>query len=382
MKVLFAASESHPFVKVGGLGDVSYALPKALRKIGVDARVIIPKYGKIQDGFKSKMKKLEEFEVPVGWRNQYCGLEYLEYDGIPFYFIDNLYYFNRDGIYGYLDDAERFAYFNRAVLEAMDHMSDFEPDVVHCNDWHTGMIPPLMRKFYWHYNDVKIIFTIHNLQYQGTFPKEILKDLFDLDESYYNDAALKQYEGVSFMRGGLNFSNKITTVSPSYSEEIKTSFYGEGLENLLDYRKYDLCGILNGVDFDIFNPETDKDIFYNFNVENIQDKVKNKIELQKQLGLPESAQIPMIGIISRLVKQKGLDLIAHVFEELLQQKVQIVVIGTGDQDYENMFKHFAWKYPEKVSANILFDSGLAKKVYASSDMFLMPSLLNLVVLVS
>ena len=374
MKVLFIAAESHPFMKVGGLGDVSYALPKALRKNGIDARVILPKYGKIPEQFKESMISVAEFKVPVGWRNQYCGLQYLEYDGIPFYFIDNEYYFNRDNAYGYDDDGERFAFFDRAVLEAINYMESFMPDVLHCNDWHTGMVLPLLKQHYRKFSNIKTIFTVHNLQYQGIFSKDILRELLDLDDSYFNEAALKQYEGVSFMRGGLNFADKISTVSSSYADEIKTQYFGEGLEELLNYRKEDLWGIVNGIDFELFNPATDKDIYYNFDSESIHGKSINKIELQKFLKLPICSDIPMIGLVTRLVKQKGIDLVANVIEELLQQEIQLVVVGTGDTEYENMFRYFAGKYPKKVSANILFDNSLAKKVYASCDMFLMPSL--------
>jgi len=374
MKVLFVTAESHPFMKVGGLGDVAYALPKALIKNGIDARVILPKYGKIAEEFKKTMIPLAEFNVSVGWRNQYCGLQYLEYDGIPFYFIDNEYYFNRENAYGYDDDGERFSFFDRAVLEAINYMEEFKPDILHCNDWHTGMIPPLLKQYYPNLKNIKTVFTIHNLQYQGLFSKNILQELLSLDDSYFNDAALKQYDGVSFMRGGLNFSDKISTVSNSYAEEIKTPYYGEGLDGLLNYRKDDLSGIVNGIDYELFSPSTDKDIYHNFDYKSIDGKHVNKIELQKHLKLPVCSDIPVIGIVTRLVKQKGLDLIAYVLEELLQQEIQLVVVGTGDVEYENMLRYFAGKYPEKVSANILFDNSLAKKVYASCDMFLMPSL--------
>lgn len=374
MKVLFAASEAHPFIKVGGLADVAYALPKALRRLGVDARVIIPKYGKIAQQLKNEMRTIAEFNVPVGWRNQYCGLQYLEYDGIPFYFIDNEYYFNREDTYGFYDDGERYAYFDRAVLEAIGYMGDFRPDVLHCNDWHTGMIAPILKRYFWHYENTKTVFTIHNLKYQGVYGKEILNELLCLDDSYYNEDALKYYDGVSFMKGGLIFSDKISTVSYSYAQEIKTPFYGEGLQGLLNTRSYDLWGIVNGLDFDIFNPRTDKNIFHNFDCSNLENKTKNKLELQKYLNLPVSEDVPMIGIVSRLVSQKGFDLISCIMDELLQQNVQLVVVGTGDKQYENMFRYFAWKYPDKVSANILFDNSLAQKVYAGSDMFLMPSL--------
>jgi starch synthase len=253
-------------------------------------------------------------------------------------------------------------------------MGDFIPDVLHCNDWHTGMIPPLLKQHYRQFSNIKTIFTVHNLQYQGLFGKEILQELLSLDDSYFNEAALKQYDGVSFMKGGLNFADKVSTVSSSYADEIKTPFYGEGLEGLLNYRKEDLWGIVNGIDFELFNPATDKDIYYNFDSKSIDGKSVNKLELQKNLKLPVCSDVPMIGLVTRLVKQKGLDLVAHILEELLQQEVQLVIVGTGDLEYENIFRYFQWKYPEKVSANIVFDNNLAKKVYASCDMFLMPSL--------
>lgn len=376
MKILFAASEAHPFIKVGGLGDVAYALPKALRKLGIDARVIVPKYGSIADQLKQSMNTIATFNVPVGWRNQYGGLQYMEYDGIPFYFIDNEYYFNREGAYGYYDDGERFAYFCRATLEAIRHMGDFTPDVIHCNDWHTGAIIPILKAHYsWdmQFSRIRTVYTIHNLQYQGVFPKEIITDLLGLGWDYFTEDKMKYYDAVSFMKGGITMADKITTVSGSYAEEIKTAYYGEGLDGLLRQRSWDLWGIVNGIDTEIFNPETDKELFCNYNGGNIEYKLKNKEELQKSLNLPVNKDIPMIGMVTRLVDQKGLDLVACVLEEILQMEIQLVVLGTGDSKYEDMFKHFAWKYPNKVSAHIYFNNTLAKRIYASSDMFLMPS---------
>ena len=376
MKVLFAASEAHPFIKVGGLGDVAYALPKALRKLGIDARVIIPKYGSIADHLRKSMNTLATFNVPVGWRNQYGGLQYMEYDGIPFYFIDNEYYFNRDTAYGFYDDGERFAYFCRAILEAIRYMGDFRPDILHCNDWHTGALMPLLKRHYMHEGDfsrMKTVYTIHNLQYQGVFPKEILSDLLGLGWEDFTEDKMKFYDAVSFMKGGLTMANKISTVSGSYTEEIKTAYYGEGLDGLLRARSWDLWGIVNGIDTDIFNPETDKEISFNYNGSNIENKYKNKEELQRSLKLPVNRDIPVIGMVSRLVDQKGLDLVAHVIEEILGMELQIVVLGTGDKKYEDMFNHFAWKYPQKVSANICFNNALSKQIYAGADMFLMPS---------
>ncbi|MFL0269918.1 glycogen synthase GlgA [Candidatus Clostridium radicumherbarum] len=377
MKILFVASEAHPFIKTGGLGDVAYALPKALRKLGLDVRVIIPKFSEIKQEYKSKMLTLATFNVPVGWRNQYGGLQYLEYDGIPFYFLDNEYYFKRAASYGFFDDGERFAYFCRGVLEAVNHMIDFTPDIIHLNDWHTGMIPPLMKEHYKEnprFDNIKTIFTIHNLQYQGVFSKDILGDLLSLSEDYYTEEKLKYYDGVSFMKGGLNFCHKITTVSNSYAEEIKTSFYGEGLHGLLQVRDRDLLGIVNGIDTELNNPEKDKELFNNYNFENVEGKSKNKIELQKKLNLPVNENTPIIGMVTRLAGQKGIDLVAHVIDELLELDLQLVVLGNGEQKYEEMFKYYADVYPNKLSANITFNNTLAKRIYAASDMFLMPSL--------
>lgn len=377
MKVLFVASEAHPFIKTGGLGDVAYALPKTLRSLGVDVRVIIPKYGTMANSFKKKLKTLSTFNVPVGWRNQYGGLQYLEYEGIPYYFIDNEYYFKRPASYGYYDDGERFSYFCRAVLEAIDTMDNFTPDIIHCNDWHTGMIIPLMKEhFSWknNYKNIRTIFTIHNLQYQGVFSKEILGELLSLGDEYFTEDKLKYYDGVSFMKGGLNFADKITTVSNTYAEEIKTAFYGEGLHGLLCARSNDLSGIVNGIDTTMYDPRKDKEIFFNFDENNIENKLLNKTKLQEQLNLHVNKDIPMIGMVTRLASQKGIDLISCLLEEILQLNIQLVVLGTGEPAYEDMFKFYAGKYPDKLSANICFNNELAKKIYAGSDLFLMPSL--------
>ncbi|MFT8313498.1 MAG: glycogen synthase GlgA [Clostridium sp.] len=377
MKILFTASECFPFLKTGGLGDVAYALPKALRKIGIDARVILPKYGAISDYFKNNMHHIESFDVSVGWRGKFCGLEYIEHDSVPFYFIDNEYYFYRQNPYGYYDDAERFAFFSRAVLEAIHHMGDFTPNVIHCNDWQTGMIPVLLKdifRFSPRHNSIRTVYTIHNLKYQGVFDKNILSELLCLNEGYFHEDALKFYDGVSFMKGGLKFSDKISTVSNSYAYEVQTPFYGEGLDGLLRNRSWDFWGIVNGIDFDVYNPASDKDIFAHYDKNYYSNKYINKTELQKMLNLPVNSTVPIIGIVSRLVDQKGFDLISYILEELLQDGIQMVVLGTGDRRYEDMFKYFAYKYPNKLSANITFNNSLAQKIYAGSDMFLMPSL--------
>lgn len=377
MKVLYVASEAHPFAKSGGLGDVAYALPKTLRSLGVDVRVIMPKYSTITASFKEKLRTLSTFNVPVGWRNQYGALLYLKYDGIPYYFIDNEYYFKRPGSYGYHDDGERFSYFCRAVLEAIETMDNFSPDIIHCNDWHTGMIIPLMKEhFSWKnkFSNIKTIFTIHNLQYQGVFSKEILGDFLSLGDEYFTEEKLKYYDGISFMKAGLNYADKITTVSNTYAEEIKTSFYGEGLHGLLCSRSSDLSGIVNGIDTAMFDPRRDTELFFNFDQSNLDSKLLNKLKLQEQLNLPVNKDIPMIGMVTRLASQKGIDLISCVLEEMLQLNIQLVVLGTGEESYENMFRYFAGIYQEKLSTNITFNNELAKRIYAASDLFLMPSL--------
>ncbi|WP_461205950.1 glycogen synthase GlgA [Clostridium sp. DL1XJH146] len=376
MKILFASGESHPFLKTGGLGDVAYALPKALRKLGVDARVIMPKYSKINSKYKDQMTKLYEFYVPVGWRYEYCGIYKLVYDDVPFYFLDNEYYFDRAQAYGEFDDGERFAYFSKAILDAIVHLDDFIPDILHCNDWHTAMAIPLLQEHFQKngvYEDMRTIFTIHNLKFQGVFGPEMLTELLDLDESWYAEEKIKFYDGISYMKGGIMFANAVSTVSPTYAQEIQSEYFGEGLQGLLQSKKDNLFGITNGIDVDLFNPSQDESIFYKFDVNSIDRKALNKEELQRVLGLPVNKDIPIITMVTRLTEQKGLDLVAYMLEELLQENIQIVILGTGDKEYEDVFKYFAWKYPNKMSSNIYFDANLANKIYASSDMFLMPS---------
>jgi len=377
MKVLFVASEAYPFIKTGGLGDVAYALPKALRKMGIDARVIIPKYSGIPLSFRNCMENVASFTVPVGWRNQYCGLQYLTYDEIPYYFVDNEYYFDRPEIYGCYDDGERFSYFSKAVLEAITYMGDFVPDIVHCNDWHSGIVPALLKDNYSEdekYNKIKSIFTIHNLKYQGVFPKEVLGELLNLDEGYFSDEALKFHDAISFMKGGIVFSDAVTTVSETYAQEIQTSFYGEGLDGLLRLKAEKLYGIVNGIDYQLYDPKVDKKILYNFDSSSLKQKTKNKLKLQAELCFTVNENIPMIGIVTRLVKQKGLDLIVEKLQELLSLPIQIVLLGNGDGYYEDIFQYYASIYPSRISTNIIFDEILAQKIYAASDMFLMPSL--------
>ncbi len=375
MKILFVASECHPFIKTGGLGDVMGALPKALAKEGNDVRVIIPKFKDIKYQYKNEMQYLTNFEVNVGWRKQYCGVLELYIDGVTYYFIDNEYYFKRDGLYGYEDDGERFAFFDRAVLETLRHIN-WCPDILHCNDWQCGMIPVLHKLEYkkdYFYSKMKIVFSIHNLLFQGIFAPSILSDFFGYDMEQFNNGMLEYRGGVSFMKGAIQYSDRITTVSKTYVEEIKTSWYGEGLDGLLRWKSENIIGILNGIDYDEYNPETDDLIYNNFSINNIEQKYINKVRLQRDLGLPEKEDIPVISIVSRLTNQKGIDLIINIADRLLQNDVQLIILGTGDRGYEEHFKGLKYRYNDKVSANIFFDNNLAHKIYAGSDMFLMPS---------
>ena len=377
MKILFVASEAAPFLKTGGLADVAHSLPKSLKKSGVDIRVIIPKYGKISDEFKEQMDHVAEFTVPVGWRNQYCGLDHLKYDGIDFYFMDNEYYFKRNEPYGHYDDGEIFAFFSRGVLESIKHIDNFIPDVIHCNDWHTGMIPVFLEAFYRYdvrFQNIKTMYTIHNLRYQGIFSKTILTELLGLDYSYFTEDKLKYYDAVSFMKGGIVYADIVTTVSETYANEIRTPYYGENLDGLLNAVSDKLYGIVNGIDHDAYNPRRDKDIPKTFGLTTMKNKFIDKAELQKELGLPVNKDIPVIGLVSRLVNQKGLDLIKGVIEEILHLDIQLVILGTGDQTYEDLFEYYSHIYPEKLSSNIGFSDKLAKLIYAGVDMFLMPSL--------
>jgi len=375
-KILFVASEADPFIKTGGLGDVAYALPQELAKLGEDVRVVIPKYKNISKKYSEELTFLKNFGTWVGWRNQYCGVFEGKVGNVTYYLIDNEYYFKRDGLYGYYDDGERFAFFNRAVMEMIKEL-DWKPDVIHCNDWQTGMIPVLYELQYKNdpfYSDIKTVYSIHNLLFQGVFDPKILGELFGWDEQQFNNGSLEFYGGVSFMKGGISYAHKVTTVSPTYAEEIKTPMYGEKLDGLLRSNSYKLMGILNGIDYTLNNPATDKLIYKRYTVDTLKDKKINKTKLQKDLGLPVDGKIPVLGIVSRLTPQKGMDLLVSILDRVLQEDVQLVILGTGDYGYEEHFKNLQSRYPNKVSANICFSNELAHKIYAASDIFLMPSL--------
>ncbi|MDV4152624.1 glycogen synthase GlgA [Clostridium sp. AL.422] len=375
MNILFVASEAHPLIKTGGLGDVIGALPIALRELGVDVRVVIPNYGDIKEEIKGNLKFIDSFNVKVGWRVQYCGILEYEYEGVKFYLLDNEYYFKRDGLYGYYDDGERFAFFSRAVLEFINHIS-WIPDILHCNDWQTAMVPVLHKLEYIKedkFKKIKTLLSIHNLLFKGMFSPDVLPELFGYDYEPFLNGSLEHNGAVSFLKGGINYSDKVTTVSKTYAMEIKTPEFGEGLDGLLQYRENFLEGIINGIDYEEYNPDTDKYIYINYSIKTKDNKQRNKEELQKELNLPINKDIPIIGLVSRLTNQKGCDLIIRILDELLKEDIQLVILGTGDHIYEENFKQFSLKYPDKISSNIKFSNELAHKIYASSDMFLMPS---------
>ena len=376
MRILFVASESDPFIKTGGLGDVIGALPVALKNLSNDVRVIIPNYRDIKDEIKVKLKYIDNFMVKVGWRNQYCGIFEYDYEGVKFYLLDNEYYFKRSGLYGYYDDGEKFAFFSRAVLEFLKHI-EWTPDILHCNDWQAAMVPVLHKLEYIKeekFKDIKTVLSIHNLFFKGMFSPQMLSELFGYDYEVFNNGSLEHNGAISFLKGGINYSDKILTVSKSYSDEIKTPEYGEGLDGLLRYREYLLEGIVNGIDYKEYNPITDKYIDFNYSLETIDNKQSNKEVLQEKLSLTINKDIPMIGLVSRLTHQKGCDLIVKILDELLKEDVQVVILGTGDYIYEESFKSFSNKFKNKISVNITFSNELAHKIYAASDMFLMPSL--------
>ena len=377
-KILFVASECAPFIKTGGLADVVGSLPKCFDKKEYDVRVIIPKYMCMNQKWKDKMTYLNHFYMDLCWRRQYVGIMEMEYEGVKYYFIDNEYYFAGDKPYSDVRyDLEKFAFFSRAVLSALP-VIDFRPDVIHCDDWQTGLIPVYLHDSFAYgdfYRGIKSIMTIHNLKFQGVWDIDTIKDIAGLSDYYFTSDKLKDYDNGNYLKGGIVYADMVTTVSDTYAQEIKTPFYGEGLDGLMRARSNCLRGIVNGIDYKEYDPATDNLIAKNFSVENFRkEKVKNKTALQKELGLEVNPKKMMIGLVSRLTDQKGLDLIACVMDELCQDAVQFVILGTGEERYENMFRHFDWKYGKDVSANIFYSEELSHKIYAACDAFLMPSL--------
>lgn len=376
MKILFAASECVPFCKTGGLADVVGALAPVLAQKNHDVRVILPLYSAISHEHAEQMQHVLDFEVELGWRRQYCGIEALEKDGVTFYFVDNKYYFGRSYIYGMGgDEHERYGFFCRAILNALP-LLDFRPDVVHAHDWQTGMIPALLKIQYQHqpfYTEMKTVFTIHNLQYQGVFGIPQVQDVLGLEDSLFTEDKLECYGCANYMKAGLVYADEITTVSPSYAEEIQTAYYGERMDGLLRARRNHLSGVLNGIDIREYDPAHDPLIFAPYTAEDLSGKAACKTELQKELGLSEEADTPIVAIISRLCNQKGLDLIDRVIGEIMTENLQLVVLGLGDAKYVDLFSWAEQRYPGRVAARFKMDGALAHRIYAGADIFLMPS---------
>ena len=377
-KILFVASESVPFIKTGGLADVVGSLPKNFNKNEYDCRVIIPKYQCMNENFKNQLQYVTHFYMDLAWRSQYVGILKMEYDGITYYFIDNEYYFSGPKPYGDICyDMEKFAFFSRAALSALP-VIDFRPDIIHCHDWQTGLIPVFLKDTFSQgqfYQGIKTIMTIHNLKFQGIWDAKTVKDMVGLADYYFTPDKLLHYKDANFLKGGIVYADYVTTVSDTYAEEIKQPFYGETLDGLMCARSNSLFGIVNGIDYDVYNPETDPYIVQNYSAQNFRkEKIKNKRALQQQLGLEQDDKRFMIGIVSRLTSQKGLDLIQCVMDEICSDGIQFVILGTGEEQYENMFRHYDWKYNNTVSTNIYYSEELSHRVYAACDAFLMPSL--------
>lgn len=373
-RVLMVASEAWPFAGTGGLGEVVGSLPKALNKLGdVEAEVIIPLYESVPEEYRAKMTFVRSINVPLAWRNQYCGLFTLELDGVKYMFVDNEYYFKRTGLYGYGDDGERFAFFSRAVLELLPYID--KPDVIHCNDWHTALVPVYYKLFYQYregMGGIKTIFTIHNIEYQGQFSGDVIEDLFGIPRREYMSV---EYHGcINLMKAAIDYSDSVSTVSNSYAGEIMSSEYAHGLESVLLKNAYKLKGILNGIDTVTYNPASSGSLFKNYDANTVDEYKKvNKTELQRMLNLPVDENVPMIAMITRLASHKGLDIVRSAFNGIMQDDVQFVVLGTGDADHENFFRHMQNVYGNRVRAIIAFNKDMAQKIYAGADVFLMPS---------
>ncbi|MEQ3041073.1 glycogen synthase GlgA [Collinsella sp. CLA-ER-H3] len=378
MQIVFASAECAPFVKTGGLGDVAGSLPAALVRTGAEVIVMVPKYATIKDEYKAQMEHFSDFYVSLGWRNEYCGLEKLEHDGVTYMFIDNERYFARDYPYGFFDDGERFAFFSKAITESLQHLpAGFECDILHCNDWQTALAPVFLREFYQGlplYDRVKTVFSIHNVAFQGQFSDTVMEDILGVA---HIPAAASQLRcdacSINYMLGALRYADAITTVSPTYANEIQTPEFGEGLDGVLRERSYALQGILNGIDVAGFDPATDKRIAANYTVEDRSGKAVCKAKLQEELGLEVRDDRPLMVMVTRLTRQKGMDLVMYALDRILAGGVQVAVLGTGDRDYEDGLRYFQDKYPGTMAARIEFDPALSQRMYAAADMFLMPS---------
>lgn len=372
MRILYAASEALPYAASGGLADVAGSLPAAVNRAGHDCRVILPLYKSVKTQYSDKLEFICNFIVDVGWRKQYCGIFKGQSGNVTYYLVDNEYYFGRDGLYGFYDDCERFAFFSRAVLECLNHI-DFRPQIINCSDWQTALIPVYYEVFYKfrnEYEGLKTVFTIHNIQYQGKYGMDVLNNVMGIPMYH---TKLLEYDGsINMMKGAIETADKITTVSPSYAWEILDPWYSYSLDRALANKQYKLCGFLNGIDTELYNPETDPVIAKNFSAEDISGKAECKKSLLQELNLQEGDE-PLIGIVTRFVSHKGIDLIKYVFEDMINMGMKFAVLGAGEKIFEDFFKEMAWRHPDKVSITLGFVPELARRIYASSDMFLMPS---------
>ncbi|MCD8190583.1 MAG: glycogen synthase GlgA [Clostridiales bacterium] len=375
MKIFFVSSEVAPFIKTGGLADVAASLPPALAAMDNDVRVILPLYAGIGDQWRSQMTFVKYFYFRLGWRSSYCGLFQLDRGGVTYYFVDNETYFKRNGLYGHYDDGERFAYFSKACVEVPAQI-DWAPDIIHANDWETALVPIYLndsKKVVPQLANAKSVYTIHNIEYQGRFGRSIMEDVFGLDSSHFNEKLLSYYGDVNLMKGAIYASDYVTTVSPTYANELQYSFYAHGLEGVVTDNYYKMTGILNGLDMEANDPATDTIIAANFSSDDLTGKAECKAALQKELGLNVDPDVPIIACISRLVGHKGYDLITNVFHRIMEQDVQFVVLGTGEWGFEEFFRNAAKQYPGRVSANIKYAAALSTKIYAGADIMLMPS---------
>ncbi|MBQ0078429.1 MAG: glycogen synthase GlgA [Eubacterium sp.] len=374
-QILFTAFEAAPFIKTGGLGDVAGSLPAAIKSPDYDIRVMLPLLSKIPQEYKDKMKFVCDYEVPLGWRNIYCGLFRMRKGGVTYYFLDNEYYFHRDQVYGEFDDGERVAFFSKACLETLRYINGFDPDIIHTNDWHTALIPVFLHEHYRgieEFQKIKTVFTIHNLQFQGKYDKNIIGDILGLVGTPAH-AQLMDGEACNYLQAAVIYSDMVTTVSPTYAENICTPEYGEGLEGLFNACRYKLRGIVNGIDYKEYNPATDKAIAKKYSAKKLEDKKANKAALQEQLGLPVDDSVPLFAIVSRLTSQKGMDFVDDLMSTFASQNMQLAILGTGDKKFEYDFTESAKAYPDKISASIKFSEPLSRLFYAGADCFMMPS---------
>lgn len=373
MKILFVASEARPFIASGGLADVAGSLPKALCDSGNECRVVIPLYKNIPQQFREKMEFVRNFNVPLAWRNQYCGVFKMCHQGVVYYFLDNEYYFKRDNLYGYYDDAERFAFFSKASMEMLNYI-DYDPDIVHTNDWHTALVPVYLNTFYRSipkYHDIKTVFTIHNIQYQGQYGMEIAWDVLGIPE--YQHPILEYNGCLNMMKAAIVQVNVVNTVSPSYAVEIHDPWFSHGLDPILNMKGNRVIGILNGIDVAANDPKTDQDIYKNYDIKTLDDKKVNKVELMKEMGLEPDEDRMLIGMVTRFASHKGLDLVKYIFDDLMRDNVSVVVLGSGEKVYEDFFREMQYRYAGRMSVKIGFLPALSKKIYAGADVFLMPS---------